>query len=176
MRVHVANETLERRWNDKVPHRPETGCWEWAGYICKQTGYGRISNRPGPPITASVASWIIHNGTIPLGLVVRHKCDNRSCCRPDHLELGTQADNVADMVRRGRCNNARDSTTCPLGHPYNSTCHEGYRSCSVCTNLVARRTSWNRRKARGIKVGAVCESCWFLETRCRCDQIFGENR
>lgn len=45
--------------------------------------------------------WEAVNGPIPKGMVVRHKCDNRLCYRLSHLELGTQADNVADMVAHG---------------------------------------------------------------------------
>ena len=42
------------------------------------------------------------HGPIPAGLVVRHKCDNRRCINPDHLEVGTNADNTQDMMTRGR--------------------------------------------------------------------------
>jgi hypothetical protein len=45
--------------------------------------------------------WEAVNGPIPPRMVVRHKCDNRLCYRLSHLELGTQADNVADMVSHG---------------------------------------------------------------------------
>lgn len=47
-------------------------------------------------------AWEKAHGPIPAGLKVRHKCDNPPCENPDHLELGTQADNVADMDERGR--------------------------------------------------------------------------
>lgn len=47
-------------------------------------------------------SWIIHKGAIPEGLVVRHSCDNRSCVNPNHLLLGTYADNARDAMCRGR--------------------------------------------------------------------------
>jgi hypothetical protein len=52
--------------------------------------------------------WQQANGPIPNGLVVRHKCDNPACVNLDHLELGTQADNMADRVNRNRVNPARD--------------------------------------------------------------------
>jgi hypothetical protein len=47
-------------------------------------------------------SWLIHKGPIPEGLLVRHTCDVGLCVNPAHLEIGTQADNMADMYRRGR--------------------------------------------------------------------------
>lgn len=50
-------------------------------------------------------AWILTNGPIPPGMGVLHRCDNQPCCNPSHLFIGTQADNVADMVAKGRHRN-----------------------------------------------------------------------
>ncbi|OEU68450.1 MAG: hypothetical protein BBJ57_02225 [Desulfobacterales bacterium PC51MH44] len=74
-------------------------CWEWKG--CKSTGYGIIRyDRKG--VYAHRMSWLFTHGSVPDNVCVLHKCDNPSCCNPDHLFLGTHADNNADMRKKGR--------------------------------------------------------------------------
>lgn len=75
------------------------GCWKWTG--CHNSdGYGRMSFN-GQNTGVHCVIWRIFYGD-PCGFSVLHKCDNPGCPRPDHLFLGSQADNVADMVFKGR--------------------------------------------------------------------------
>lgn len=78
----------------------ESGCWEWNRYRMP-CGYGRIRHG-GSMWLAHRLSYLAFNGDIPEGLVVRHKCDNKCCVNPEHLEVGTQKDNVQDAIKRGR--------------------------------------------------------------------------
>jgi hypothetical protein len=164
----IPNKTLAERLKRRLIRQPN-GCLEWAGYICSQTGYGKIANTPGAPISVHVAVWIVQVGPVPAGLVVRHKCDNRACGDIDHLLVGTQADNVRDMVSRGRTNNYVENKVCPAGHKYDEQDSEGFRGCSVCRLRRARKASLQRRIARGkVPLGSYCHGCWFLSTRCQC--------
>lgn len=79
------------------------GCWEWQGYL--YFGYGKFKI-DGVGHGAHRASWMLHNGKIPAGLYVLHKCDNRCCVNPEHLFLGTAKDNAIDRETKQR---GRDS-------------------------------------------------------------------
>jgi len=77
----------------------ETGCWNWQG--AQSNGYGR-RRKDGKVQSVHRVVWEENNGPIPEGLQVLHHCDNPPCCNPEHLFLGTQADNVADMISKNR--------------------------------------------------------------------------
>jgi hypothetical protein len=76
------------------------GCWEWLG-AKNLTGYGVMRVGEGNQL-AHRLTYALEYGEIPAGLNALHKCDNPGCVRPDHLFLGTIADNNADMDAKGR--------------------------------------------------------------------------
>lgn len=83
---------------------PNSGCWLWTGPD-NGKGYGRICamrETGKQSIYAHHASWLLHRGEIPPGKVIRHKCDVTCCVNPDHLEIGTQGENVQDRQKRMR--------------------------------------------------------------------------
>jgi hypothetical protein len=89
---------IRRAFHALMPKGPD--CWLWQGSR-NDAGYGRVSIN-GRMWMAHRASYVLFVGSIPVGLVVRHKCDVPQCVRPGHLELGTHKDNMRDKMKRGR--------------------------------------------------------------------------
>lgn len=78
----------------------QTGCIEWIGHRVRG-GYGQV-NKDGKDAYAHRVAYERQHGEIPDGLRVLHRCDNPPCCNPDHLFLGTHADNMRDKAAKGR--------------------------------------------------------------------------
>lgn len=92
----IWNEYLKQLLDSHITINKLTGCWECSGW--KDSGgyvsfYSECAHR---------VSYRIYKGTIPDGLLVCHSCDNPSCVNPDHLWVGTNQDNMDDMIRKER--------------------------------------------------------------------------
>ena len=87
----------------------EDECWPWTG--CATHGHGQV-RWGGRTEYAHRVAWSLANGPIPDGEQVLHSCDNPPCVNPRHLFLGSQLDNVADMMAKGRRADTRGSA-CP---------------------------------------------------------------
>lgn len=85
---------------DRATPEPNTGCWLWAGGI-NEDGYGHVEHDRKNWTTHRLA-WVLTHGAVPEGLCVCHKCDTPACINPDHLFIGTNADNILDRHRKGR--------------------------------------------------------------------------
>jgi HNH endonuclease/Homeodomain-like domain-containing protein len=94
---------LKRAYADRFWEKTKLvgGCWEWQGCLDYPNGYGRSYFRGRSRRTHRIA-FILAKGEIPDGLFVCHTCDNKKCCNPDHLFVGTYLDNIADKVAKNR--------------------------------------------------------------------------
>jgi hypothetical protein len=92
--------TTEERFFSRINKNTGTDCWEWLGSFFA-TGYGQFwFNEKN--MKAHRFSYELHKGPIPDGMCILHFCDNRKCCNPDHLSLGSRAENNKDRDNKNR--------------------------------------------------------------------------
>ena len=107
--------SLKQRFD--LQHRKTSGCWIWEG-TRERKGYGRLGRgHSSGQLLAHRASYELFVGPIPDGMMVLHRCDIPSCVNPEHLFIGTAADNARDEVAKGRNPNTK-KTHCLRGHAY----------------------------------------------------------
>lgn len=123
-------------------------CWLWTGGRGTRQ-YGKWSVR-GKWYPAHRLAYTAFVGLIPDGMLVLHKCDNPPCVRPDHLFLGTHADNTADMIAKGR--SQFSATACVHGHaftPGNTRLSpRGHKECRECDRIKHRRQDAARQSPK----------------------------
>lgn len=120
-------------------------CWEWNGYK-NNMGYGLKSRKNRRKLVHRLA-WEWVNGPIPSGMNILHRCDNPPCVNPNHLFMGTQADNMMDKKLKGRgrkliCKRGHAMEPSNLRISMDSRGHEK-RECLLCERI--RRPSNDRR-------------------------------
>ncbi len=122
---------VTKRFWARIKIRKPHQCWEWQGSI-RGDGYGQFYAHGKHRAVHRYSHFI---ATLEWPPVVRHKCDNRKCVNPHHLEGGTQSDNMQDVIARGR-HHHKNKTHCLYGHEYTEkntyTRPGGSRECRQC--------------------------------------------
>lgn len=136
----ITKETITSRC--KLNH--ETGCWEWTRARHKY-GYGELrSGKSG--VRASRVAYQLWKGEIPHGMCVCHRCDNPPCCNPEHLFLGTHADNIRDASRKERLSSKLNWEKVYKiradPRPYRQISQEYSISESLISNVKTRTRVW----------------------------------
>ena len=150
--LEVNDRRLAQMMNRIEPDM-NSGCWLWSGYIARD-GYGRL--KTGGKVTrVHRLSWALHNGPVPDGFFICHRCDTPACANPAHLFLGTTEDNMADMRAKGRQargeKNGRSKLSTEDVRTIRQLCFDGARQYDVSqqfgidqsmVSLIAQRRKW----------------------------------
>jgi hypothetical protein len=137
-----------------VSPEPNSGCWLFDGPTTPR-GYGQFSIGRRHVYAHRFSACALGHRKVPPGSIVRHKCDVTCCVNPDHLVVGTQQENIADMVAKGRnvlTNRPLENslkTHCRHGHALSGSNlwirKDGSRICKACRARITR--NWRKNNA-----------------------------
>jgi len=119
--LHLTSKQKSRFWS-KVDVKGPDECWEWQGAKSSR-GYGSFKVG-GKIYKVHRIIWMIYKGSIPHGKLICHHCDNEPCVNVKHLFMGTQKDNMQDMIKKGRGNKAIGDIHGSRTHPEKLACGE----------------------------------------------------
>ncbi len=138
-------ELLKERFDKKWELHNASGCWMWNG--TRHTPNGAYAYQSGEMVVlnrkvrAHRVAWMVYRGPIDAGQFVLHKCDNPLCVNPDHLYLGSHADNMRDMAVRGRTHWKKVS----------SELAAEIRASTESTYKIAKRLGLNKKSVQAIR-------------------------
>lgn len=151
----LTSDQVKQKILDGTRFDPVSGCWEWmCGKI--STGYGNIVI-DGKVFLTHRVSYAYFVGPLNDKMLVCHKCDNPSCCNPDHLFLGSDLDNMADKVLKGRN---------PSGDRHPQAVINGATAIKIVEMLKAGMTGRAIASTFGIKEGIVWNVKYGLAWNC----------
>jgi len=149
------NESLVSRFTNKCGEKDGRGCVPWTGKLGRN-GYGVIllSGRGSKATSPHRVAWVLANGSIPPGMMVLHKCDNRACVNSEHMFLGSAQENTDDMVSKGR-DVTWKGTPWPKPSATDAARIHFLRSCGFSQTLVADHIGLTPRVISKIERGKI---------------------
>lgn len=131
---------LLNRFNVRFHTDGENGCWIWTGAVVN--GYGRFCISAGKTTPAHRVLWEMKNGKVPKGYELDHKCRNKICINPSHLEAVTHAENMrraAPFIKDKRWSH------CTKGHDLSINRNKRGR-CKICANILAKEAYYRKKE------------------------------
>lgn len=142
-------KTIYEKLENNTFYSPD-GCWIWTGAVNYQGGYGRLVHNFIRGVHR--ISFTLFKGPIPPGKFVCHTCDNPICYNPDHLWLGTNAENMADKIKKGRDKTGEDHPMAKITESQAKNV-KGLLSIGLKPKLISKCRNISLRTIYGISSG-----------------------